>query len=128
LLNLAAFLASAPAQPGAAKQGGPRIKEGAFYEFRGHIYDRSTIEHNFTLYWGQGRQVIFVSPDTKIFRHGRGAQLQEIKSGDAVRGVGQVKKGKLVAFAVAFGEEGVELPAGFKVPETITLPPPQSSD
>ena len=99
-----------------------QLREDAHYEFRGHIYDRSTIDRTFTLYWSEGSQPIMVSPQTKIFRHGKVAQLGQVKSGDAVRGVGVVKKGRLIAVAVAFGDEGVELPAALKVPEAITLP------
>lgn len=129
IIALASSVATFPASAGEQKEkkdDGPSIRENAYYEFRGHIYDRSTIDRSFTLYWGKGHQVIFVAPSTRIFRHGRAAQLQDVKSGDAVRGIGQVKNGKLTAFAVAFGDEGVELPPGLKVPESITLPPSSS--
>src|SRR5450755_1865954 len=85
-----------------------QIKEGAYYEFRGHLYDRSTIARNFTLYWSEGSQPISVTPDTKIYRKGQPAPLDSVKSGDAVCGVGQVRNGKLIAVAVAFGDDGVE--------------------
>jgi hypothetical protein len=128
LFTVVGFLPQPSADGDPSKAGKSRIKEGAYYEFRGHIYDRSTIERNFTLYWGEGNQVIAVSRDTKIFRRGRPAQLNDVKSGDAVRGIGQVKNGKLIAYAVAFGDEGVELPASVKVPDSITLPPSIGSE
>jgi hypothetical protein len=96
--------------------------EGAFYQFRGHIYDRSTIARTFTLYWAEGSQPIIVTPGTKIYRKGRLAPLEAVKSGDAVFGVGQVRNKRLIAVAVAFGDEGVELPPSAKVPTSIVLP------
>jgi hypothetical protein len=98
-----------------------RLRDGAYYEFRGHLYDRSTIAHNFTLYWSAGSQPITVSRETKIYRRGQLASLESVKSGDAVCGVGQAKNGRLIAIAVAFGDDGVELPASAKVPASITL-------
>ena len=100
-----------------------KVRDGAFYEFRGHISDRNTLEKTFTLGWDEGSQVIAIAPETKIFRHGRAANLDDAKSGDAVHGYGRVQKGKLVAFALAFGDEGVELPRSVRVPDSITLPP-----
>jgi hypothetical protein len=100
-----------------------KVREGAFYEFRGRISDRNTLEKTFTLGWDKGSQLIAIAPDTKVFRYGRAARLEDAKSGDAVRGFGRVVKGKLVAVAVAFGDEGVELPLGIKIPDSITLPP-----
>lgn len=105
-----------------------KIKEGAYYEFRGRISDRDTIAHTFTLGWAKGSQLITVTRDTKVFRHGRAAKLDEAKSGDAARGFGRVINGHLIAVAVAFGDEGVELPAGIRIPESITLPPNQASE
>jgi hypothetical protein len=99
-----------------------QLVEGAYYQFRGHIYDRSTIARNFTLYWSEGSQPITVTSDTRIYRKGQVAPLEAVKSGDAVNGVGQVRKGRLIAVAVAFGDDGVELPASAKIPRSITLP------
>ena len=98
------------------------LRDGAYYEFRGHLYDRSTIAHNFTLYWSAGSQPISVTHETKIYRKGQLASLESVKSGDAVCGVGQARNGRLIAIAVAFGDDGVELPASAKVPSSITLP------
>ena len=100
-----------------------RLKENAYYEFRGHVTDRNTIENTFTIEWSRGSQIIRVSAETKIFRYGKAAKLDSVKAGDAVRGVGQATKGNLVASAVAFGAEGVELPSNVKVPSPSTLPP-----
>ncbi len=105
-----------------------KVKEGAYYEFRGRMSDRDTLAQTFTLGWAKGSQLIVVARDTKVFRRGKAAKLDEAKSGDAARGFGRVINGKLVAVAVAFGDEGVELPAGIKIPESITLPPNQASD
>ncbi len=110
------------ARAGEPKKEATRIKESAYYEFRGHVADRNTIENTFTLGWDKGSQVIVVTPKTKIFRHGQAVKLESVKAGDAARGVGQVMKGKLVASAVAFGAEDVELPSNVKVPGSITLP------
>ncbi len=128
VLALLAFL-PAPV-PLCARQPKERekLKEDAYYEFRGHMSDRNTIDRTFTLGWDKGSQVIAITSETKIFRHGRAAKLEETKAGDAVRGIGQAKGRRLVAFAVAFGEEGVELPSFLKVPESITLPPSRASD
>ena len=119
-------LAACPLLPGAhakePKKEETKIKENAYYEFRGHVSDRNTIERTFTLGWDKGSQIIVVTPDTKIFRHGQVAKLDSVKAGDAAHGLGQVTKGKLVATAVAFGAEGVELPPNLKVPSSITLP------
>jgi hypothetical protein len=104
-----------------------RIRDGAYYEFRGHIYDRSTIEHNFTLYWSAGSQPISVTRDTKIYRKGVSAALESVKSGDAVCGIGQVRKGQLIAVAVAFGDDGVELPEKANLPRASMLPAASSS-
>jgi len=104
------------------KKGTAKVKEGAYYEFRGRVADRNTLDHTFTLGWSKGSQTIVVNRDTKIFRKGQAASLEEIKAGDAARGVGLAKNGRLLAFAVAFGDEGVELPPGLNLPETITLP------
>lgn len=109
-------------EPAKTKTDG-KIREGAYYEFRGHVSDRDTIQRNFTLGWEKGSQKITVTAETKIFRQGRAARLEEAKAGDAARGVGQAINGKLVAVAVAFGSEGVELPRDIKVPDSITLPP-----
>lgn len=81
-----------------------------------------TIAHNFTLYWSAGSQPISVTRETKIYRKGQLAPLESVKSGDAVCGVGQARSGRLIAIAVAFGDDGVELPASAKVPSSITLP------
>ncbi|MGZ4966921.1 MAG: hypothetical protein ACXWBM_07725 [Chthoniobacterales bacterium] len=98
------------------------LTEGAYYGFRGHIYDRSTIAHNFTLYWLEGAQPVEIASNTKIYRKARVARLDEVKSGDAVDGVGQVRKGKLIAVAVAFGDDGVRLPEEAKLPGVSLLP------
>ena len=90
--------------------------------------DRDTIANTFTLGWDKGSQIVAVTKDTKVFRHGHAAKLDDAKSGDAARGFGRVINGKLIAVAVAFGDEGVELPAGIKIPESITLPPSRGSD
>lgn len=123
---LAAGVAGSTGEPKDSGKESTAIRESAYYEFRGHIYDRSTIDRSFTLYWGKGHQAVFVNSSTRIFRHGRVAQLQEVKSGDAVRGIGQVKNGRLTALIVAFGDDGVDFPPGVKVPESITLPPSSS--
>jgi len=115
-----AFVAVSPSSVAADQK--KRLRDGAYYEFRGHIYDRSTIAHNFTLYWSEGAQPITVTHSTKIYRKGQPALLESVKSGDAVCGVGQAKNGGLIAIAVAFGDEGVELPASAKAPASITLP------
>jgi len=60
--------------------------------------------------------------DTKIYRHGKGAKIEKVKAGEAVLGLGQARRGKLIAIAVAFGDEGVEFPQHVKVPDSITLP------
>ena len=109
---------------GEAKKEAAKLKENAYYEFRGHVLDRNTIENTFTLEWDKGSQIILISSETKIFRYGQAAKLDSVKAGDAARGVGQATKGKLVASAVAFGGEGVELPSNVKVPNTIKLTPP----
>lgn len=113
------------AEPKASKSS---VREGAYYEFRGRMSDRNTLEKTFTLGWDKGSQVIAVAGDTKVDRYGRGAKLDDAKSGDAVRGFGRVLKGRLVAIAVAFGDEGVELPPGIKIPESITLPASDATD
>jgi hypothetical protein len=81
------------------------------------------MENTFTLVWTSGSQIIAITPSTKVFRFGRMANLDSVKAGDAARGFGQAQKGLLVATAVAFGAEGVELPGHVKVPTSITLPP-----
>ncbi len=106
-------------------KGKGAVREGAYYEFRGHMSDRNTIENTFTLGWDKGSQVIAVTRDTKVFRYGRGAKLEEAKAGDAARGFGRVMNGKLIASAVAFGDEGVELPPSVKIPGSITISLPQ---
>ena len=111
------------AQAKEPKKEATKIKENAYYEFRGHVTDRNTIENTFTLGWSKGSQIIMVTTDTKIFRHGQAAKLESVKAGEAARGLGQVTKGKLIATAVAFGSEGVELPSSLKVPTSITLLP-----
>jgi hypothetical protein len=121
-ITLTAFPLVPCAQAKEPKKEETKIKENAYYEFRGHVSDRNTIEHTFTLEWDKGSQIILVTADTKIFRHGQAAKLDSVKAGDAVRGLGQVSKGKLIASAVAFGGEGVELPPSLKVPTSITLP------
>lgn len=98
-----------------------KVREGSYYEFRGHLYDRSTIAQTFTLYWSEGSQPINVSSDTKIYRKGVLAPLASVKSGDAVCGIGVVRKGKLIAVAVAFGDDGVELPDKAKPPGVSLL-------
>ena len=108
-----------------ALKAGPKsesvnIREGAYYEFRGHISDRDTLTRRFTLGWDKGSQEITVISDTKIFRKGKAAKLEEAKAGDAVRGIGQAKNGRLIATAVAFGDDGVELPASVKMPEPLS--------
>ena len=120
---LMAFPFTICAQATEPKKEATRMKENAYYEFRGHVTDRNTIENTFTLEWSKGSQIITVSAETKIFRYGNAAKLDSVKAGDAVRGVGQATKGKLVASAVAFGAEGVELPSNVKVPNPSTLPP-----
>ncbi len=120
---LTALLFTICAQATEPKKEATRITENAYYEFRGHVTDRNTIENTFTLEWSKGSQIVMISPETKIFRHGQAAKLESVKAGDAARGVGQAMKGKLVASAVAFGAEGVELPSNVKVPDPITLPP-----
>ena len=104
-----------------------QLKEGAYYGFRGHIYDRSTIAQNFTLYWSEGSQPIQVAPETKIFRKGVPAALGSVKSGDAVDGIGRAQKGKLIAVAVAFGDDGVRLPESAKLPRSVFYRWPRSS-
>ena len=120
-IAMLSFMPCAPARE--PKRQETRIKENAYYEFRGHVSDRNTIENNFTLGWDKGSQIIVVTANTRIFRHGHAAKLESVKAGDAARGLGQVIKGKLIASAVAFGAEGVELPPSVKVPTSITLPP-----
>ena len=120
LAAVAVALSARAAEPEKAKS---RIKESAYYEFRGHMSDRNTLDGTFTLGWNKGSQVIVITPETKVFRKGRPAKLHDTKTGDACRGVGKVIKGKLVAIAVAFGSEGVELPSGLKLPESITTAP-----
>lgn len=115
---------TASASAAEPKKKGDQIREGAYYEFRGHVSDRNTLENTFTLIWEKGSQLIRITTNTVLYRRGRPAKLEEVKAGDAARGVGQAIKGKLVATAVAFGEEGVELPPNVRVPESITLPPP----
>ncbi len=115
-----AFTMQAGEPPGKADQ---KIRDGAYYEFRGHLSDRDTIKKVFTLGWASGSQRILVTTDTKIFRQGKAARLEEAKSGDAARGVGVAQSGRLIAVAVAFGSEGVELPPNIKIPDSITLPP-----
>lgn len=124
MLVVVALLAqsAAGAEPKDAKS---KVRDGAYYEFRGRISDRNTLENTFTLGWDKGSQIIAIARDTKVFRYGRAARLEDAKSGDAVRGFGRVAKGRLVAIAVAFGDEGVELPASVKIPDSITLPPSQ---
>ncbi len=121
-LAVLALVSSAPAKEPRRKDREP-IKENAYYEFRAHISDRNTLEHTFTLGWDTGSQIVVVTRDTRIYRKGRAADLEDAKAGDAARGFGQVKNGKLIALAVAFGEEGVELPPNVKIPDVITLPP-----
>ena len=99
-----------------------QIKEGTYYGFRGHIFDRSTIAQNFTIYWSEGSQPVQVTPETKIFRKGVPAALGNVKSGDAVDGIGRAQKGKLIAIAVAFGDDGVRLPENAKPPGVSLLP------
>ena len=99
------------------------LKEEAYYEFRGRVTDRNTIENTFTLVWTDGSQRIALTPSTKVFRFGQMARLESVKAGDAARGIGQARKGMLIASAVAFGDESVELPRDLKVPTAITLPP-----
>ena len=123
LMVLTAFPCTIRAQAREPKKEATQIKENAYYEFRGHVTDRNTIENTFTLEWSKGSQIIMISSATKIFRHGQVAKLESVKAGDAARGFGQAMKGKLVASAVAFGAEGVELPSSVKVPTSITLPP-----
>lgn len=121
-LRVCSFQLALGAEP-VKKKDNAKIREGAYYEFRGHISDRDTIQRSFTLGWDKGSQKITVTSETKIFRQGRVARLEEAKAGDAVRGVGQAMKGNLVAVAVAFGSEGVELPRDIRIPDAITLPP-----
>lgn len=104
------------------------VKEGAYYEFRGRMSDRDTLANTFTLGWDKGSQVVVVTRETKIFRKGRAARLEDARSGDAAPGFGRINDGKLLAVAVAFGDAGVELPPSIKIPESITLPPPQSTE
>ena len=119
LLIIVSIACATPSFAGDQKKG---LRDGSYYEFRGHLYDRSTIAQNFTLYWSQGSQPITVTRDTRIYRKGRPASLESVKSGDAVCGVGQARNGRIIAIAVAFGDDGVELPASAKVPSSITLP------
>jgi hypothetical protein len=104
------------------------VKEGAYYEFRGHMSDRDTIANTFTLGWDKGSQTIVVNSETKIFRYGRRAKVGDAKAGDGAHGFGRVLNGKLIAVAVAFGDEGVDLPADIKIPQSITLPPSRARD
>lgn len=120
---LAAFPVMPCAQAKEPKKEETKVKENAYYEFRGHVSDRNTIENTFTLEWAKGSQIIAVTANTKIFRHGKGVKLESVKAGDAARGLGQVIKGKLIASAVAFGADGVELPPHLKIPTSITQPP-----
>jgi len=106
-----------------AKEPRQHLQENAYYEFRGRVTDRNTIENTFTLIWSGGSQIIAITSNTKVFRYGQMAKLDSVKAGDAARGFGQAQKGTLVATAVAFGAEGVELPSNVKVPTSITLPP-----
>jgi hypothetical protein len=127
-VTLAAIALSSGAVAAEPKSDKARIREGAYYEFRGRMSDRNTLEHTFTLGWDKGSQVIAIAPDTKVFRRGRAARIDDAKSGDAAHGFGRVVKGRFVAIAVAFGDEGVQLPASVKIPESITLPPAQSAE
>ena len=111
------------AQSKEPKKEATKIKENAYSEFRGHVRDRNTIEKTFILEWDKGSQTIVVAPGTQLYRHGQTAKLESVKAGDAARGLGQVAKGKLIASAVAFGAEGVELPPKLKIPISLTLPP-----
>ncbi|MDQ6938661.1 MAG: hypothetical protein M3119_00730 [Verrucomicrobiota bacterium] len=120
LLMIVAWIACATLSLAADQKKG--LRNGAYYEFRGHLYDRSTIAHNFTLYWSAGSQPIVVTGETRIYRKGQRAGLESVKSGDAVCGVGLARNGRLIAIAVAFGDDGVELPSSAKVPASITLP------
>lgn len=110
------------------ESGRGKVREGTYYEFRGRMSDRNTLEHTFTLGWDKGSQLIAVTRETRVFRRGRAAKLKDAKSGDAAHGFGRVLKGKLVAVAVAFGDEGVQLPPSVKIPDSITLPPMQSTE
>jgi hypothetical protein len=123
LLAIGACSLSTSAQAGERKKN-DKISEGAYYEFRGHVSDRDTLQRTFTLGWDKGSQLVTVTPSSALYRYGKAAKLEEVKAGDAVRGVGQAIKGKLIALAAAFGAEGVELPLNVKVPASITLPPP----
>ncbi|MFL6568101.1 MAG: hypothetical protein ACJ8LI_02955 [Chthoniobacterales bacterium] len=123
---LLALACSAPAKDPAG--GKSNVKEGAYYEFRGHMSDRDTIANTFTLGWDKGSQPIVVNHDTRVFRYGRAAKLGDAKAGDAARGFGRVLNGKLIAVAVAFGDDGVELPPQVTIPPSITLPPARASD
>ncbi len=122
-LAFSAFSFATSIQASEPKKKKGEIQENAFYEFRGHISDRNTLGHTFTLGWDKGSQIIVVMRDTIVYRKGQAAKLEEAKAGDAARGFGQVKNGKLIALAVAFGQEGVELPPNVKVPDLIKLPP-----
>ena len=121
---LTAFPCTIRAQAREPKNEATRIKENAYYEFRGHVTDRNTIENTFTLEWSRGSRVIVITPETKLFRYGQGVKLDAVKAGDAARGVGQATKGKLMASAVAFGAEGVELPSNVKIPTPTKVTPP----
>jgi len=106
-----------------AKEPRQHLQENAYYEFRGRVTDRNTMENTFTLVWNTGSQIIAITSNTKVFRYGQMEKLDSVKAGDAARGFGQAQKGTLVASAVAFGAEGVELPGNVKIPTSIILPP-----